>query len=81
MQMFAEALLANWQVWPVVQLVNFRFMPLKYRVPFMSTCGVGATLQMSRRVLTCHYAQVFWTIYLSLLNMARLDTMSPNRQA
>lgn len=53
--MYAEALVANWQVWPLVQLINFRFVPLKYRVPFVSSCGV------------------VWTIYLSLLNMAKSE--------
>ncbi|KIS69040.1 uncharacterized protein UMAG_03019 [Mycosarcoma maydis] len=39
-EMYIPALLANWQVWPLVQLVNFRYMPLKYRVPFVSTVGI-----------------------------------------
>ncbi len=28
-QMYWPALLANWQVWPLVQAINFRFMPLR----------------------------------------------------
>lgn len=28
-EMYIPALLANWQLWPLVQLVNFRYMPLK----------------------------------------------------
>ncbi|KAH9921965.1 uncharacterized protein BXZ73DRAFT_51573 [Epithele typhae] len=45
---YKPALIANWQVWPLAQLVNFRFMPLPYRVPFQSTCGVFWTLYLSR---------------------------------
>ncbi|KAF8592062.1 hypothetical protein K439DRAFT_1401622 [Ramaria rubella] len=45
--LFAPALLANWTVWPFAQMVNFRFMPLAYRVPFQSTCGVFWTLYLS----------------------------------
>ncbi|KAH9853170.1 hypothetical protein C2E23DRAFT_729080 [Lenzites betulinus] len=45
--LYKPAILANWQVWPVAQLVNFRFMPLPYRVPFQSTCGVFWTLYLS----------------------------------
>lgn len=30
-----------------IQLVNFRFMPLPYRVPFQSSCGVFWTLYLS----------------------------------
>lgn len=29
------------------QLINFRYMPLAYRVPFQSTCGVFWTLYLS----------------------------------
>lgn len=32
LQMFVPAILANWTVWPFIQLVNFRYMPLAYRV-------------------------------------------------
>ncbi|OBZ79660.1 Protein SYM1 [Grifola frondosa] len=45
--LYKPALIANWQVWPVAQLINFRFMPLPYRVPFQSTCGVFWTLYLS----------------------------------
>jgi len=44
---YNQALLANWKVWPLAQLINFRFMPLPYRVPFQSTCGVFWTLYLS----------------------------------
>jgi len=45
--LFPTALKTNWQVWPIAQLINFRFMPLPYRVPFQSTCGVFWTLYLS----------------------------------
>ncbi|KAI8995337.1 hypothetical protein BD414DRAFT_409829 [Trametes punicea] len=45
--LYKPALMANWQVWPLAQLINFRFMPLPYRVPFQSTCGVFWTLYLS----------------------------------
>jgi len=44
---YGQAIIANWQVWPLAQLINFRFMPLAYRVPFQSTCGVFWTLYLS----------------------------------
>ncbi|KAL1915806.1 uncharacterized protein VTP21DRAFT_6194 [Calcarisporiella thermophila] len=41
---FADAYLpglqANYTVWPLVQFINFRFMPLRYRVPFVSGVSV-----------------------------------------
>lgn len=45
--LYKPLLIANWQVWPLVQLINFRFMPLAYRVPFQSTCGIFWTLYLS----------------------------------
>ncbi|KAI0803069.1 hypothetical protein BC629DRAFT_92946 [Irpex lacteus] len=46
-ELYGPLLVANWKVWPLAQLVNFRFMPLAYRVPFQSTCGVFWTLYLS----------------------------------
>ncbi|TFK41378.1 hypothetical protein BDQ12DRAFT_626793 [Crucibulum laeve] len=45
--LYPTAILANWKVWPAAQFVNFRFMPLPYRVPFSQTCGVFWTLYLS----------------------------------
>ncbi|KAJ7169660.1 hypothetical protein C8R46DRAFT_1089559 [Mycena filopes] len=45
--LFMPAIRTNWTVWPVLQLVNYRFMPLAYRVPFQSTCGIFWTLYLS----------------------------------
>jgi len=45
--LYIPALTANWKVWPLAQLINFRYMPLPYRVPFQSTCGVFWTLYLS----------------------------------
>jgi len=45
--MYVPALFANWKVWPLAQLINFRYLPLAYRVPFSQTCGVFWTLYLS----------------------------------
>jgi protein Mpv17 len=45
--MYSDAIIANWKVWPLAQLINFRFMPLPYRVPFSQVCGVFWTLYLS----------------------------------
>jgi len=45
--LFVPAMIANWKVWPAIQMINFRFMPLAYRVPFQSTCGVFWTVYLS----------------------------------
>lgn len=45
--LYVPLIIANWQVWPPAQLINFRYMPLAYRVPFQSSCGVFWTLYLS----------------------------------
>ncbi|SCV70514.1 BQ2448_1908 [Microbotryum intermedium] len=38
---YLPILLVNWQVWPLLQLINFRYVPLRYRVPYGSILGIG----------------------------------------
>lgn len=45
--MYTPALLSNWKVWPLAQAINFRLMPLQYRVPFQSTCGIAWNVYLS----------------------------------
>ncbi|KAI5119930.1 hypothetical protein M0805_000895 [Coniferiporia weirii] len=45
--LYGSALSANWRVWPLAQVVNFRYMPLAYRVPFQATCGIFWNLYLS----------------------------------
>jgi len=45
--LYKATVLTNWKVWPIAQLINFRYMPLAYRVPFQSGCGVFWTLYLS----------------------------------
>ncbi|OCF34395.1 hypothetical protein I316_03909 [Kwoniella heveanensis BCC8398] len=45
--MYIPALIANWKVWPLIQTINFKLMPIQYRVPFQSTCGIAWTLYLS----------------------------------
>ncbi|KAG0139369.1 hypothetical protein CROQUDRAFT_85154 [Cronartium quercuum f. sp. fusiforme G11] len=45
--LFWKLLVANWKVWPIIQVVNFRFMPLRLRVPFSAGCGILWTIFLS----------------------------------
>ncbi|KAK9712148.1 hypothetical protein K7432_007350 [Basidiobolus ranarum] len=38
---------ANYQLWPLAQMINFFYVPLKFRVPFASTVGVFWTAYLS----------------------------------
>ncbi|CAO3626898.1 unnamed protein product [Mucor hiemalis] len=37
---YVPALIANYKVWPLVQYINFNYMPLQYRLPFVSSLGI-----------------------------------------
>ncbi|KAI8081814.1 uncharacterized protein B0P05DRAFT_538154 [Gilbertella persicaria] len=37
---YIPALIANYKVWPAVQFINFKWMPLQYRLPFVSSLGI-----------------------------------------
>lgn len=38
---YVEALKKNWMVWPAVQAVNFRFVPLEHRVLLVNVVSLG----------------------------------------
>ncbi|KAF2401219.1 hypothetical protein EJ06DRAFT_542607 [Trichodelitschia bisporula] len=44
---YVPALKANYMVWPAVQLVNFRLMPIQFQIPFVSTIGIAWTAYLS----------------------------------
>jgi protein Mpv17 len=38
---YADALTANWTVWPLVQTVNFKYAPLEGRLLFVNVVSLG----------------------------------------
>lgn len=40
---YFEALKKNWMVWPAVQAVNFKFVPLEHRVLVVNIVSLGKT--------------------------------------
>ena len=38
---YFEALKKNWMVWPAVQAVNFKFVPLEHRVLVVNVISLG----------------------------------------
>ncbi|CAM1510659.1 Fc.00g009940.m01.CDS01 [Cosmosporella sp. VM-42] len=45
--MYIPTLKANYVVWPAVQVVNFRLMPVQFQLPFVSTIGIAWTAYLS----------------------------------
>lgn len=44
---YLPALKANFMVWPAVQFINFRVIPLPYQIPLVSTVGIAWTAYLS----------------------------------
>jgi protein Mpv17 len=44
---YMPALKANYIVWPLVQIVNFRLVPIQFQIPFVSTIGIAWTAYLS----------------------------------
>lgn len=45
--MYVPTLKANYLLWPAVQVVNFRLMPVQFQLPFVSTVGIAWTAYLS----------------------------------
>ncbi|OAA61803.1 Mpv17/PMP22 [Niveomyces insectorum RCEF 264] len=45
--MYVSTLKANFMIWPAVQVVNFRLMPVQFQLPFVSTVGIAWTAYLS----------------------------------
>lgn len=44
---YLPTLRANYILWPAVQIINFRIIPLQFQIPFVSTIGIGWTAYLS----------------------------------
>ena len=44
---YLPALRANYMVWPAVQILNFRTVPIQFQIPFVSTVGIAWTAYLS----------------------------------
>jgi len=45
--MYMPTLKANFMVWPAVQILNFRVLPIQFQVPFVSSVGIAWTAYLS----------------------------------
>ncbi|KAK1755269.1 hypothetical protein QBC47DRAFT_212953 [Echria macrotheca] len=46
-QSYGEALKTNYMIWPFVQLVNFKLVPLEHRLLFVNTISIGWNCYLS----------------------------------
>jgi len=44
---YIPSLKANWMLWPAVQILNFRVVPIQFQIPFVSSIGIAWTAYLS----------------------------------
>jgi protein Mpv17 len=44
---YIPSLKANWMLWPMVQIINFRVVPIQFQIPFVSSIGIAWTAYLS----------------------------------
>ncbi|EGC42991.1 Mvp17/PMP22 family protein [Histoplasma capsulatum var. duboisii H88] len=44
---YTPTLKANFMLWPAVQILNFRVIPIQFQIPFVSTVGIAWTAYLS----------------------------------
>lgn len=63
------ALQKNWMLWPVIQLTNFKFVPLDQRVLVVNVISLGTRMLHVLHVLPQYTDFISgWNCYLSFLN-------------
>lgn len=67
---YTTALAKNWMVWPAVQAVNFKFVPLEHRVLVVNVVALGEcpVARGGVRRITLTVSIPGWNCYLSYLN-------------
>jgi hypothetical protein len=44
---YLPTLKANFVLWPAVQILNFRVVPIQFQIPFVSSIGIAWTAYLS----------------------------------
>ncbi|GAT29326.1 integral membrane protein, Mpv17/PMP22 family [Aspergillus luchuensis] len=44
---YLPTLKANFVLWPAVQILNFRVVPIQFQIPFVSSVGIAWTAYLS----------------------------------
>jgi protein Mpv17 len=69
--MYVPTLKANFMVWPAVQIINFRLMPVQFQLvrPYLSCCLETYSANFGTQPFVSSVG-IAWTAYLSLTNAA-----------
>jgi protein Mpv17 len=65
-EVYVPALKANYLVWPAVQMLNFRIIPLQFQIVCLPTQIYGNTTDITQPFVST--IGIAWTAYLSLTN-------------
>lgn len=65
---YLPTLKANFVLWPAVQILNFRVVPIRFQIVSFSHCVIMQTLQLTSLQPFVSSVGIAWTAYLSLSN-------------
>ena len=74
-EVYIPALKANYMVWPLVQVLNFRVMPIQFQI--VSHILLHTRVQLTRSQPFVSTIGIAWTAYLSLTNSAEEPVTPP----
>jgi protein Mpv17 len=67
---YLSGLKANWMLWPAVQAINFRLVPLEHRVLVVNIVSLGKE-SMQIVFISADLEIVGWNCFLSYLNSGK----------
>lgn len=77
---YKSVIVKNWSVWPVVQFVNFKFVPLDHRVLLVNVISLGEYLLQGLGCRddadACIRMELLPQLHQQLLNVFRIGTSS-----
>ena len=62
---YKTALIKNWTVWPAVQAINFKLVPLEHRVLVVNVVSLGKS---SAQTTTLRHHLIRWLLRMELLS-------------
>lgn len=82
--MYLPTLKANWMVWPTVQIINFRLMPVQFQLVSRSHAHIYSTDSYLVLIIAQPFVStigIAWTAYLSLSNASEDDALQTQNVA
>ena len=70
---YLPSLKANWMIWPVVQILNFRVVPVPFQIVSLTVNNVCSMINTMQPFVSS--VGIVWTCYLSLTNSSEEEKL------